>query len=42
MLALTYHGSHDVRVDNHPDRIIKEAVVNAGVSHGSRKVILRP
>lgn len=25
MLALTYHGSHDVRVDNQPDPIIKEA-----------------
>lgn len=25
MLALTYHGSHDVRVDNQPDPIIDEA-----------------
>jgi threonine dehydrogenase-like Zn-dependent dehydrogenase len=25
MLALTYHGSHDVRVDNHPDPTIQEA-----------------
>ena len=24
MLALTYHGSHDVRVDNHPDPTIRE------------------